>query len=299
MRPARFVSCAFPAFVVAAFAAPPAAADVSTELRSILATTPAESLVAPLRQFEATRLRPAEGAEAALVLGHLHFARGEYRPAVAHFARASARLDPARKAEARYWVGLSWLGLGEPAQARAALEEVAHVPGARRVDALIGIAQAWELAQRPERALEALSPLMEENPGESGPALLERVGVLAERAIRPEQARKARERLLRDYPRSIEAASARLSLASAAPIPGPGAVAVVVGSFVDPSRARSLASEAKRAGFPQSQVVTRGEGLAALHIVRLGTYATDPEARKVADQATRALGVNCEIVRAP
>ena len=276
-----------------------AAQPATPDLRTLLASTPAESLIAPLRRLEADRARPAENAEAAMTLGHLHFARGEYREAAAAFARAAARLDPTRKPEARYWAGLSWLGLGEPVQARAALEEVSSVPGPRRIDAMLGIAQAWELARRPERALELLMPLLDTELSESGPAVLERIATLAERASRPEVARSARARLLRDYPRSIEAASARLSLASATQATGTGAWTVVVGSFVDPARARSLASEAKRAGFPEAQVVVRGEGLAAIHIVRLGTYATSSEARKAGELATRAMGVAFEIVRAP
>src|SRR5205807_2400748 len=84
------------------------------------------SLRVPLRRLEG-RLDPARSAEVAMTLGRYHFARGEYRDAVAAFARSSARLEPSRKPDARYWMGLSWLGLGEPAQARATLEG-----GARR-----------------------------------------------------------------------------------------------------------------------------------------------------------------------
>ncbi len=298
MRPRR-LGIMVAAVSVAAFVARPAAADAAGELEALLATTPAESLVAPLRHFEASRSRAAEGAEAALVLGHLHFARGEYREAASAFARAAARLDPARKPEARYWVGLAWLGLGEPAQARAALEEVARTSTARRLDAILGNAQAWEIAQRPERAFDALVPLLQEKLGETGPAVLERGGALAERLNHAEPARRARERLLSEYPRSIEAASARLTLAASAQRPGPGGVAIVIGTFADQARARALASEARRAGFPQAQVITRGEGLAALHVVRLGIYSSGHEARAAADQATRALGVACAIVRAP
>src|SRR5262245_26063064 len=91
------------------------------QLDSVLTDTPADSLAVPLRRLE-SRLDPARGAEVAMTLGRYHFARGEYRDAVAAFARGSARLEPGRKPEARYWIGLSWLGLGDPAQARAALE---------------------------------------------------------------------------------------------------------------------------------------------------------------------------------
>jgi len=193
-----------------------------------------------------------------LVLAELHYARGEFHDAAAAFGRAAARLAPADKPLARYAQGLAFLGLGEPTQARAALEEVARTSAALREDAWLGVAQAWELAGRPERALETLEPLLGTPLGETGATILERLGALAERADRQDEARRARERLLRDYPRSIEAASARGHLAAAAQRPGVGTVAVVIGQFIDPARARSLASEAKRAGFPDAQVVTRG-----------------------------------------
>ena len=269
------------------------------EIRMLLATTPADSLVEPLLKLESARARSAAGADAAMVLGALHFARGEYREAVNAYSRAAARLDPGRKSEARYWAGLSWLGLGEPTQARSALEGVARNGEARRVEALLGLAQAWELSQRPERALEVLDALLDGELGEVGPAILERAAALAEHARKLERARRARERLLRDYPRSIEAAAARLALARAADPPRASDVAVVIGSFIDRARARSLATEAKRAGFPGAQVVTRGEGLAAVHIVRLGTYPSHGEARRAGEQAAGALGVTYQIVRSP
>jgi len=268
-------------------------------LSSLLARTPAESLVVPLRQAEADRGAGAERAQAAMMLGRLHFARSEYREAAAAFARAAARLEPGRKDEARYWAGVSWLGLGEPIQARAALEEVVASPGPRRVDATLGLAQAWEQARRPERALAALEPLAGAPLGEAGPAVLERLAALAEAAGKTTLARHSRDRLLAEYPRSIEAASVRVNVVQAPPTSGAGGFAVVVGSFVDPARARALASEARRAGFAQAQVVTRGSGLTAIHIVRLGTYPQSSAARRAGDQATRALGVAFEIVRAP
>jgi tetratricopeptide (TPR) repeat protein len=268
-------------------------------LRDRLERIPADSLADSLARFEGAGWPPSVGAEAALTLGALHFARGEYREAVTAYMRAAARLDPARKAEARFWAGLSWLGLGEPTQARASLEEVARAGSTRRVEALLGVAQAWELSQRPDQALEVLSTILDGDLGEVGAAVLERAAALAERAKRPDQAHKARERLLRNYPRSIEAAAARLALARAAEPPGSGHVAVVIGSFLGAARARSLATEARHAGFPDAQVVTRGEGLAAVYIVRLGAYASHAEARSAGEQAARALGVSYQIVRSP
>ena len=276
-----------------------AAGARAADLESLLAGTSSDSLPVALRRIEASSRNTAEGAQAVMTLGQLHFARGEFRDAAAAFGRAAARLAPGQKPRARYAQGLAFLGLGEPTQARAALDEVARTSTALRADALLGVAQAWELAERPERALETLEPLLGEPLGESGPAILERIGALAERANRQDEARRARERLLRDYPRSIEAASARANLAASAQRPGAGTVAVVIGQFLDQARARLLAAEAKRAGFPNAQVITRGQGLAAIHVVRLGTYSSLSEARQAGEQALRALGVTYQVVKAP
>lgn len=280
-----------------------AAETLPQALRAILSGTPADSLARPLRRYEAARARYPDAAEAALLLGQLQYARGEYRRAAETFARAAARLDPARKPEARYWTGLAWLGAGEPDQTRAALEEVASGGGPRHAPALLAVAQAWELARRPERVTETLTALLLGDPGEAGPAALERLAALAERDGDENQARKARERLLADYPRSMEAAAARLAIfapANAQPAAKtrPGALAVVIGSFVDPARARSLATAARAAGFPDARVVSHGEGLAAVHMVRLGVYPRHAEARKAGEQAAQALGIAYELMPA-
>jgi tetratricopeptide (TPR) repeat protein len=274
------------------------------ELGTLLAQTPADSLPGPLRRFEAEHARSPEAAEAAMVLGRLHYARGEYRRAAETFARAAARLNPARKPEARYWAGLAWLALGDANQARAMLDDVAAGSGPRRVDAMLAQVQAWDLAQRPERSAEALATLLSGDPGEVGPAALERAAALAERDGHEDRARQERERLLRDYPRSIEAAAARLAVFApssprAAPAGArPGAMAVMIGSFAELSRARSLASAARAAGFADAQVVSQGQGLAAVHRVRLGVYPRHADARRAGEQAERALGVAFELMRA-
>lgn len=174
----------------------------------LLEAVPADSLARPLARLEASQ-RGAVAAEAAFALGRLHYARGEYRQAAAAFARATPRFDPARRAETRYWAGLAWLGAGEPAVARGALEEAARGGSPRRAAALLGVALCWEAERRPDRALETLQALLTEEPGEAGPGALERTAALAAALRRPELARRARERLLRDYPRSMEALRAR------------------------------------------------------------------------------------------
>jgi len=190
---------ALAAILVAATAAP---------VQRLLESVPGDSLARPLARLEAAQRGPA-AADAAVTLGQLHFARGEYRQAAAAFARAAARSNSGGRAEARYRAGLAWLGAGEPRAARAAFEEAARGTPARRADALLGVALCWERERRPERALETLQTLLAGEPGEAGPAALERTAALAEALRRPELARRSRERLLRDYPRSIEALRAR------------------------------------------------------------------------------------------
>jgi len=284
-------------------AAPPAAPATPATLRDLLATTPADSLPTALRRFEAEHPRSPEGTEALLTLAGLHYARGAYRAAAESYARAAARLEPENKPEARYWAGLAWLALSETERARASLDEVAAVPGPRQAAARLAQAQLWELAQRPARAAEILSGLSAEDPGEVGPAVLERSAALAEAQGQGAEARSDRERMLREYPRSIEAAAARRAAFSpasprAAGRARPGAsTSVLIGAFTDPARARSLAAAARAAGFGDAQVVSRGEGMSAIHLVRLGVYPGVSEARRAGAQAEQALGVTFEVTR--
>lgn len=274
----------------------PGAAPAPLDVASLLNQTPADSLPVPLAALESSR--PPQAAQAALAAGALHYARGEYRAAIDAYGRAAARLEPARKDEARYWIGISWLALGEPAQARASLEEVARTPSAKRPDAMLGVADCWLALHRPDRAAEWLAQATEAGVGERTPALLEREAALAERAGHPQPARDALERIAREWPRSIEAASARVALAAGGPAATDGPLTVVVGSFLDPARARSLANEARRSGFPNAEVVTRGEGLAAVHEVRLGNFSEARQAESAGQQAGRALGVAWQVVKA-
>lgn len=262
----------------------------------MLDAIPADSLAAPLRQLE-SRSAGAEAARIAMTLGRLHLSRGEYREAADAFGRAAARLDPANKAEARYWAGIAWLGAGQPAQARSVLEEVTREPSPWRGAGLVALSRSWESSRRPERALETLDEAAKEPEGAHTPQLLERYAALQEAAGHSAVAERARERLLKEYPRSIEAAEARRARLAAS-AEGTGNFAVVIGTFLDPARARSLASTAQRAGFENARVETRGEGLAAVHSVWLGTWSDPNKARAAGEQAARALGVTWELTRA-
>lgn len=257
-------------------------------LDSLLRKHSADQLVEPLRRFE-NQSRPREGAQAAMLLGHLHYARGEYRRAAEAFGRAAARLDPAGKPEARYWSGLAWLALGDHGRARAALEEVGPAD-ARSADARLALAIAWEGARRPDEALEILEPLARRgDASEAMPAILDHALTLAERLHRRDLASFARDRLLREYPRSMEAA--RVGRAAAA-----SGAAVDLGPYPSEPRAHAVADQARRAGFASARAVIRGEGDRRAYLVRLGEFPTETEAQQAADRARRELNAPARVV---
>jgi tetratricopeptide (TPR) repeat protein len=169
------------------------------------ANLPADSMVGALRTLEARGPRPA-AASAAYGLGQLHHARGEYRLAADAFGRAAARLAGADRADARYRQGLAWLGAREPGRARAAFEEVASSSRPLRAFAQLGLSQAYALAGEPAREKSMLDRLLESAAGEAEPAALERHAALSERVHRDAEAKAARDRLRRRWPRSFEAA---------------------------------------------------------------------------------------------
>jgi len=196
-----------------------AAGSTAHALESVWARLPAalpvDSLAPALQRIEAAGPR-ATAAAAAYALGQFHQARGEYRPASLAFGRAAARLQGDDRAEARYRQGLSLLGERSPDRARAAFEEVILLSPPHRALAQLGLAQSFGLAGDAEQELNVLRRLLDGPAGEAEPAALERYAALCDRAHRAGESRAARERLLKRWPRSFEAA--RLV---APPEPGP------------------------------------------------------------------------------
>jgi tetratricopeptide (TPR) repeat protein len=307
------------AVLIAMLAAALVLGPIATTVDEILASRPADSLLVPLTRFETTH-RGSDAAAAALTLGQLHYARGEYRQAAGDFVRATPRSGAARRGEAHYWTGLAWLGAGEMGQARAAFEEAARSDSPRRPESQLGVALCWEAARRPERALETLQTLLAGEPGEAGPAALEHVAMLATRLERPELARRARERLAQDYPRSIEAMRALRAVGSgparashpASRPPDPAAarlapppvaaqvpLAVQIGVFREEARARELAERARRGGFGPARVAALTDASGKLFAVRVGVYATAEDARGAGDRLGRALAVSWRVVPVP
>jgi tetratricopeptide (TPR) repeat protein len=166
---------------------------------------PADSLAPALLQIEAAGPR-STAAGAAYALGQFHHARGEYRAAADAFGRAAARLADYDRADARYRQGLSWLGALDGGRARAAFEAVAAESQPLRSLAQLGLAQALALTGETEHELAVLKHLLDGSAGEAEPAALERYAALCDRVHRTSDANAARDRLLRRWPRSLEAA---------------------------------------------------------------------------------------------
>lgn len=258
------------------------------------APRPADSLAARWREEEREARDASAAGDAALSLGQLHYARGEYRQASVVLTRAAARLSPERKPEARYWAGLAFLALGENAQARAALDEVVRAGGRLRPRAQLGVAYAWDAEERPERAFGVLTSALAQGAGDEAPAVLERYASLADRLHRPRDAKNARTRLKRDFPESLEAARA---VARPAPEPSGGPYLVQAGAFVERARADALAGTARRGGFPEAHVVERRGPREVAWVVMLGGWPTPAAATDAATRATRLLGLRAQVVR--
>lgn len=169
------------------------------------AGVPADSLAPVLQRLEARSSRPL-AASAAYTLGQFHHARGEYRAAAEAFARAAVKLAGEERADARYGQGLALLGAQDAGRARAAFEDVATSSVSLRAQAQLGLAQAHALAGETARELDVLRRLLDGPAGEAEPAALERYAALCDRLKRPTDAAAARERLVRRWPRSFEAA---------------------------------------------------------------------------------------------
>jgi tetratricopeptide (TPR) repeat protein len=165
----------------------------------------ADSLRPALMRLESRGPR-ALAASAAFTLGQFHHARGEYRLAAEAFGRAAARLTGEERADARYHQGLALLGAQDAGHARAAFEDAASSSTLLRAFAQLGLAQAHALAGETSRETEVLRKLLDGPAGEAEPAALERYAALCDKLDRPSEATAARERLLRRWPRSFEAA---------------------------------------------------------------------------------------------
>jgi tetratricopeptide (TPR) repeat protein len=185
--------------------AAPAQAAVESVWAKLPLGLPADSLAPALARIEAVGPKAAS-AGAAYALGQFHHARGEYRLAADAFGRAAARLSDYDRAEARYRQGLAWLGVGDGGRARASFEAVSAEAQPLRPLAQLGLAQALALEGEADRELQVLKQLLDGPAGEAEPAALERYAALCDRARRTSDAVAARDRLVRRWPRSLEAA---------------------------------------------------------------------------------------------
>jgi hypothetical protein len=156
------------------------------------------------------------------------------------------------------------------------------------VDATVGLALAYELGRHSDKVLETLEPLLANAKGEAMPQALERLFTVASHEGRDDLARRARERLVEEFPLSMEAQRAGL------PAPPPGATSLLVaGPILDSDRAASLLLEARKAGFAVARLGT-GER-AGEYVIELGEYTDPNEAKREAERARRALHLNVQI----
>jgi tetratricopeptide (TPR) repeat protein len=280
--------------LVSLFAAP---VPLSDSLTAILRQAMPDEVGAALLAYAARHPTGETGVNALMTLGRYDYARGEYRPAATAFARAAARLEPARKPEARYWAGLCWFALGDHDRARGALEEVTRAGGLKQAEAQLALAQVWEATGRSEKAIEHLDALLASEPGEVGATALAMQYEIAMAQHREPDADRAAERLLREYPNSMEAS--RFVQRVVAPPSAQGHIAVRIGAFSDEARARSLAAAARRAGFAEVRVIPPTGTGAPLYIVRLGPYGDPDQARKQAERVAELLGVIPELIQTP
>jgi len=198
-------------------AGPAAATDpVRASFQAALAPGLGDSTRVRLNRFLATYARHPLAKDAQYELGLLSYAEGDYAGARAHFRRAR----PAQGGEeARYWEGLSAFALGDPRDARDAVLAVARSRRdvARRWDSAYLVALSWaEEGRRPE-ALAAYRSLLALPAGPGQAAALYQAERLATELTRDEDAAEWRNRLLRNYPRSPEAASVRAETQALAP----------------------------------------------------------------------------------
>jgi tetratricopeptide (TPR) repeat protein len=194
------------ALLLMVLAAAPAHARTDAAWSALPLRVPADSVAMVFASWEGRGGPGVRPGEASYALGQFHYARGEYEPAAGAFLRAAARLAADDRAAARYGWALATFALGRATAARVAFDEVAQSRAGVRTLAALGSAQCWEAEGRPERALAGFLHLLANEPGEAAPPALERVAALAARARRERDAEAARRRVVREYPRSVEAA---------------------------------------------------------------------------------------------
>lgn len=281
--------------LMAMLSAVPASAALDAAWRAVPPSTPGDSLAIVLGALEARPQAGVRPGEVAFARGEFHYARGEYRQAAAAFARAAEKLTGSERGESRYRQGLSLLGANDPAAAMDPLQDASRWVS-RRSGAQVALAFAWEAQGKPDRAYAILSPLGGKDLDQVTPAALERLATLAERFRRTDEARRARERLAREWPRSLEAARIGVRAEPAASATA-GPVRLQIGAFADRGRADALAAQARRQGFARARVVQRAgrDQRDPLFVVELGEYATRDAAREAGAKAERALGVAWQV----
>ncbi len=149
-------------------------------------------------------------ADAAEIMGDLHYARGEYLTAAKNYEHAAERStdDPAR-ARRKLLRGRALLGAGEGGLAARVFEDVLKSAPASS-EAKLGLADALMLQGRTERAVAGYSDIAERGVRDPlAPIALAQLIRANDALGRHDEARSAARRLAAEYPQSSEAAGAR------------------------------------------------------------------------------------------
>ncbi len=220
--------------LVALCVAPPSSGRSVTSRRSTAPAPPNATPSDPTRDAYAQAVAPALGdssrtrlrafiarhphhplvREAWLELGTLAYALGEYAEARDAFRRARGGAVIER---AKLWEARSLLALGTPREARALAQPIARGKTGARWEAgeLVALAQLGE-GNRPG-ALMSYRVMLGKPDARVEPSALFQAIQLANESAALEEARAWRARLIKSFPRSPEAASARVETTAPAP----------------------------------------------------------------------------------
>ncbi len=213
-RPARRNSLALAALVCAwtllAGAGSALGKEPLAELVAALDSPNAEAARRAAETILADYRTVPEVGEAAELLGHYHYARGEYLTAAKQFERAAAAAPSESERTARQLLrGRALLGAREGSLAARVYESVLK-GDPTSAEARLGLADALFLDGKAERAADIYRELSADGPDEPlTPLALAQLVRASDQLGRPADARAAARKLATEYPHSSEAAVAR------------------------------------------------------------------------------------------
>ncbi len=240
--------------------------------------------------------------DAAEILGHYYYARGEYVTAARQFERAAGAVAPGPGLTRRQCLrGRAFLGAREGGLAARVFEGVLK-QDPRSSEAQLGLADAMALQGKAERAADIYRDIAAHGTADAyTPLALAQLMWVADALGRPADARAAAATLARDYPQSSEAAAARDRLRREAPrdepAPSPAAPARAPRKDRAPAKTPPRAPAEPRgtttapAAPPADTAITSGR-----FTLQLGAFGDRENARELAShlEAWGLAGVRIE-----